>query len=29
VRRTDQLIPADLYLISSSIVDCGFEREIG
>ncbi len=29
VRRLDQLIPADLYLISSSIVDCRFEREIG
>jgi radical SAM superfamily enzyme YgiQ (UPF0313 family) len=29
VRRADQLVPADLYLISSSIVDCNFEREIG
>ncbi len=29
VRRLDQLVPADLYLISSSIVDCRFEREIG
>jgi anaerobic magnesium-protoporphyrin IX monomethyl ester cyclase len=29
VRRPDQLVPADLYLISSSIVDCGFELEIG
>jgi anaerobic magnesium-protoporphyrin IX monomethyl ester cyclase len=29
VRRSDQLEPADLYLISSSIVDCNFEREIG
>jgi anaerobic magnesium-protoporphyrin IX monomethyl ester cyclase len=29
VRRLDQLVPADLYLILSSIVDCGFEREIG
>ncbi len=28
VRSRDQLIPADLYLISSSIVDCSFEREI-
>ncbi len=28
VRRKDQLEPADLYLISSSIVDCNFEREI-
>lgn len=28
VRRPDQLEPADLYLISSSIVDCNFEREI-
>jgi len=28
VHRADQLIPADLYLISSSIVDCYFEREI-
>ncbi len=28
VRRADQLVPADLYLISSSIVDCYFEREI-
>ncbi len=29
VNRMDQLVPADLYLISSSIVDCNFEREIG
>ncbi len=29
IRRLDQLVPADLYLISSSIVDCEFEREIG
>jgi anaerobic magnesium-protoporphyrin IX monomethyl ester cyclase len=29
VRRLDQLVPADLYLIASSIVDCKFEREIG
>jgi len=29
VRRLEQLEPADLYLISSSIVDCNFEREIG
>ena len=29
VRRMDQLVPADLYLVASSIVDCGFEREIG
>lgn len=29
VKRMDQLVPADLYLISSSIVDCKFEREIG
>ncbi len=29
VRRTEQLVPADLYLISSSIVDCNFERELG
>ena len=29
VRHAEQLVPADLYLISSSIVDCGFEREIG
>jgi hypothetical protein len=29
VRGLDQLAPADLYLISSSIVDCSFEREIG
>ncbi len=29
VRRVDQLEPADLYLISSSIVDCRFELEIG
>jgi anaerobic magnesium-protoporphyrin IX monomethyl ester cyclase len=29
IRSSDQLEPADLYLISSSIVDCSFEREIG
>lgn len=29
VRSKDQLVPADLYLIASSIVDCNFEREIG
>ncbi|HYK87616.1 MAG TPA: radical SAM protein [Acidobacteriota bacterium] len=29
VKQTNQLVPADLYLISSSIVDCKFEREIG
>jgi radical SAM superfamily enzyme YgiQ (UPF0313 family) len=29
VRRLDQLVPADLYLVASSIVDCRFEREIG
>jgi radical SAM superfamily enzyme YgiQ (UPF0313 family) len=29
IRNPNQLIPADLYLIASSIVDCGFEREIG
>lgn len=29
LRRIEQLVPADLYLISSSIVDCHFEREIG
>jgi anaerobic magnesium-protoporphyrin IX monomethyl ester cyclase len=29
VRSLDQLEPADLYLIASSIVDCRFEREIG
>ncbi|MBN1571534.1 MAG: radical SAM protein [Acidobacteria bacterium] len=29
VRNSSQLVPADLYLISSSIVDCSFEREIG
>jgi anaerobic magnesium-protoporphyrin IX monomethyl ester cyclase len=29
VRSMDQLVPADLYLISSSIVDCKFEREVG
>jgi anaerobic magnesium-protoporphyrin IX monomethyl ester cyclase len=29
VRRSDQLVPADLYLISSSIVDCNFEKELG
>jgi radical SAM superfamily enzyme YgiQ (UPF0313 family) len=29
VRGPDQLVPADLYLIASSIVDCNLEREIG
>jgi len=29
VRRADQLVPADLYLIASSIVDCTLERELG
>jgi anaerobic magnesium-protoporphyrin IX monomethyl ester cyclase len=29
VRNQNQLEPADLYLIASSIVDCSFEREIG
>lgn len=29
VRGPDQLVPADLYLISSSIVDCNLERELG
>src|SRR5262249_23917345 len=29
VRRLDELVPADLYLISSSIVVCSFERAIG
>jgi anaerobic magnesium-protoporphyrin IX monomethyl ester cyclase len=29
VRDKNQLVPADLYLISSSIVDCNFERELG
>jgi anaerobic magnesium-protoporphyrin IX monomethyl ester cyclase len=29
VRGTDKLIPADLYLIASSIVDCNLEKEIG
>ncbi len=29
VRSTDQLVPADLYLIASSIVDCTLERKIG
>lgn len=29
VRRPDQLVPADLYLIASSIVDCNLEREMG
>jgi radical SAM superfamily enzyme YgiQ (UPF0313 family) len=29
VRKSDQLVSADLYLISSSIVDCNFERELG
>ncbi|MEW5974458.1 MAG: radical SAM protein [Acidobacteriota bacterium] len=27
--RNNALEPADLYLISSSIVDCGYERELG
>jgi anaerobic magnesium-protoporphyrin IX monomethyl ester cyclase len=29
VRSSAQLVPADLYLIASSIVDCNLEREIG
>ena len=29
VHDLDQLVPADLYLIASSIVDCRFERDIG
>ncbi len=29
VRRMNQLVPADLYLIASSMVDCHFEQEIG
>ncbi len=29
IRRASQLVPADLYLIASSIVDCRFERAIG
>jgi radical SAM superfamily enzyme YgiQ (UPF0313 family) len=29
IQRAEQLVPADLYLIASSIVDCNFEREIG
>jgi anaerobic magnesium-protoporphyrin IX monomethyl ester cyclase len=29
VQHLDQLIPADLYLIASSIIDCSLEREIG
>src|SRR5262245_31439894 len=29
VRRSSELVPADLYLIASSIVDCKFERELG
>jgi len=29
VHHDGQLVPADLYLISSSIVDCNFERELG
>ena len=29
VRNADQLVPADLYLVSSSIVDCNFERDLG
>jgi anaerobic magnesium-protoporphyrin IX monomethyl ester cyclase len=28
VRRMDQLMPADLYLLSSSIVDCNFELQV-
>jgi anaerobic magnesium-protoporphyrin IX monomethyl ester cyclase len=29
VRGADQLVPADLYLIASSIVDCNLERDLG
>jgi anaerobic magnesium-protoporphyrin IX monomethyl ester cyclase len=29
VRSADQLVPADLYLIASSIVDCNLERDLG
>src|SRR5512136_606111 len=29
VKHLNELEPADLYLIASSIVDCKFEREIG
>jgi anaerobic magnesium-protoporphyrin IX monomethyl ester cyclase len=29
IREADELVPADLYLISSSIVDCNLERELG
>jgi anaerobic magnesium-protoporphyrin IX monomethyl ester cyclase len=29
VRRSDQLVPADLYLIASSIVDCNLELQLG
>lgn len=29
VSRSDQIVPADLYLIASSIVDCNLEREVG
>jgi radical SAM superfamily enzyme YgiQ (UPF0313 family) len=29
VNKLDQLVPADLYLIASSIVDCKLEREMG
>jgi anaerobic magnesium-protoporphyrin IX monomethyl ester cyclase len=29
IRQSDDLVPADLYLISSSIVDCNLERELG
>jgi anaerobic magnesium-protoporphyrin IX monomethyl ester cyclase len=29
IRTADQLAPADLYLISSSIVDCTLERDLG
>ncbi len=28
VRQMDQLVPADLYLVASSIVDCNFERRV-
>jgi anaerobic magnesium-protoporphyrin IX monomethyl ester cyclase len=29
IRQSDELVPADLYLISSSIVDCNLELELG
>jgi anaerobic magnesium-protoporphyrin IX monomethyl ester cyclase len=29
MRQSDELVPADLYLISSSIVDCNLEQELG